>query len=262
MNPKVKVVFTVLIILISLSLAGGGFYLYKTETAKNVELEDKIEELSTKQKIAEAKFVEAQRIQVTLDEKLKDALAQIEILNTKLTMEQSAKDEALAKMEAMRSDLEAQKDLRLDLEKKLAQAQGDVRSIQDKLTVIDKEKGDLESKVSDLEAKSNVELGKIVVSPETKQTKKSNKATVEKASPAKGEEGKIMVINKEYNFAVINLGSKDGLNVGDQFSIYRSNKFIGDLKIEKLQESMSAAGFVTDGIKDKAKEGDKVIKKS
>ena len=68
-------------------------------------------------------------------------------------------------------------------------------------------------------------------------------------------------INKEYNFAVLSFGSRDGINVGDLFSVYHNGNYIGDLRIEKLHDSMSAANFVTPDLKDKIAEGDKVVQK-
>jgi len=46
------------------------------------------------------------------------------------------------------------------------------------------------------------------------------------------------------------------------FSVYRGNTYLGDVKVEKVQDVMSAAGFVADDVKNKVKEGDKVVKKS
>jgi len=271
MNPKMKLYVAAGIILVLLALTGGVFYLYQKESAKNIELEDKLEELNTKVKITEAKFLESQKVLGTLEEKLKDASGQIEALNSKLAAEQSAKEEALAKIEEMRVDLGLQKDLRADLEKKLSQAQSDVRAIQDKLGVMQSEKSVLENKVAVLEQKSNVELGKIVVSPDAAKAKAAADAKSKKkakAEPVKkkveapaGPEGKVLVVNKEYSFAVISLGSKDKVAMGDVFSVYHGNNYIGDLKVEKLQESMSAAGFVTEDLKNKVQEGDKVSKK-
>jgi hypothetical protein len=61
---------------------------------------------------------------------------------------------------------------------------------------------------------------------------------------------------------VISAGSKDGVDVGDEFTIYHGNTNIGDVKVEKLQEAMSAAGFISDDIKDKVREGDRAVKKT
>jgi len=60
-----------------------------------------------------------------------------------------------------------------------------------------------------------------------------------------------MVVNKEYNFAVIDLGSNNGLSVEDVISVYESGRYIGDVKIEKLQSSMSAVTLLDSGLKDK-----------
>ncbi|MFH1198621.1 MAG: hypothetical protein V1650_00435 [Candidatus Omnitrophota bacterium] len=82
------------------------------------------------------------------------------------------------------------------------------------------------------------------------------------AAPQAVSEAKVLVINKEYNFAVINLGSKDGVVMGDVFSIYHDNKFVGDVKVEKLHDSMAAAGYTSPDIKGKIVEGDKAVLKA
>jgi len=69
------------------------------------------------------------------------------------------------------------------------------------------------------------------------------------------------VVNKDYNFVVINLGLQQGIKINDLFSVYHKEKYIGDIKVEKLHESMAAAGFVSAQIKDKISEGDKVVLK-
>lgn len=286
MNPKLKVIVLIIAILISLSLAGTGLYLFQREHIKNIQLEEKLEELSAKQKASEAKFLEAQKVLATLESKFKEAAeridtlnsqidtlnSQIDTLNTQVGQEKASKDEAVAKIEQMRSELEQQKELRTSLEARFSKSQDDVSNILSKLKTMKSEKETLELKVKKLEAKSHVELGKIVVSPETVQVaslkEEKDKKITEPVSSAKevpgikqGIEGKVLVLNKEYNFAVVNLGSKDGIVIGDQFAVYHGDKYVGDVKVEKVQESMSAAGFVEEDIKNKVKEGDKVLKK-
>ena len=194
--------------------------------------------------------------------------------------------------------LEQQKSLRADLEGKLTAAQEDIKKSQNQLVSLEAQRVQLESKVKSLESQVNgVELGKIVVNPEVKKKTakeeaiEAKKAAIEakkaaiaakkaakekpkapelkpvveetKAVPAPAGmlEGKILVINKEYNFAVLSFGSRDGINVGDLFSVYHNGNYIGDLRIEKLHDSMSAANFVTPDLKDKIAEGDKVVQK-
>jgi hypothetical protein len=81
------------------------------------------------------------------------------------------------------------------------------------------------------------------------------------SAPASGD-GKVLVVNKDYNFAVLNMGSKDGVTIGNVFSIYHAGKYVGDVKVEKVHDSMAAAGFLAAGMRDKIAEGDKAVLKS
>ena len=71
----------------------------------------------------------------------------------------------------------------------------------------------------------------------------------------------VLVVNKDYDFVVTNLGSKDGINAGNILSVYHKNKYLGDIKVERVHDSMSAAGFTATAVKEKIVEGDKVVRK-
>jgi len=260
--------------LVFLSAAVTGFYLYNKEHIRNIELEERVEELSIKQKITEAKFLEAQKVISTLEEKIKDSVTQINTLTDEINKEKASKEDALSGMEELRQEIEEQKTLKLELESKLSQAQDAVKTMQGKLSALESDKKDLALKLKDLEEKTaGVELGKIVVSPEPDKAttargkKKAPAAKAVKEAPiapvASGKvlEGKVLVVNKEYNFVVINMGSKDGVSLGQVFTISRGNNVLGDVKVEKLHDSMAAAGFITEDTKNKVREGDKVVRK-
>lgn len=273
-RARSSVILLVILMLVFLSAAVTGFYLYNKEHIRNIELEERVEELSIKQKITEAKFIEAQKVISTLEEKIKDSVTQINTLTDEINKEKASKEDALSGMEELMQEIEEQKTLKLELESKLSQAQDAVKTMQGKLSVLESDKKDLALKLKDLEEKTaGVELGKIVVSPEpdkvttAKGKKKAPAAKASKEAPimpvAAGKvlEGKVLVINKEYNFVVINMGSKDGVNLGQVFTIARGNNILGDVKVEKLHDSMAAAGFITEDTKNKVREGDKVVRK-
>jgi hypothetical protein len=60
---------------------------------------------------------------------------------------------------------------------------------------------------------------------------------------------------------VISLGSKDGVKTGDKFSVYHNNRYVGDVTVEKVHDSMAASGFASVDMKDNVSEGDKVVQK-
>ncbi len=268
---KLPVILLILLIMVSLSLVGGVFYLLQKERARNLALQGELEEIKTRLKVTETNLQDYKKKSSDLEVKLQLAEENINKLNSGLQEEKTAKQEALAKIDQLKTDLEQQKALRSDLEKKFNQAQKDVEGIQAQLKELGSKKAELEAKVKDLEERSQgVELGKIVVNPETQpsaqppveeaKAKPQAKAKTQKALvPAL--EGKVLVVNRDYNFAVINVGSKDGVGIDNVFSVYHDNKYIGDVKIEKVHDSMAAADFITSGIKDKINENDRVVRK-
>ena len=281
MNRKGTVSALILIglIIISLGLAAGASYFYQKEHAKTIQLQEQVDELNTRQRITEDKLEESKKLAMDFQLKLRAAKTQIDSLTGELADEKSARQEASSKLEQIAADLEQQKAKREDLENKLNQSQDDSKKIKEQIKVIEQQKAGLEAKIKSLEPASTVELGKVVVNNETiaidakakARAEAKMKANVaphsakvekkEKVPQVKSLEGKIVVVNKENNFVVLNLGSKDGVSVGDEFSVSRAGKTIGSVKVEKVHETMSAAGFATE-LKDIISENDKVAQKA
>lgn len=84
----------------------------------------------------------------------------------------------------------------------------------------------LEAKLNNLKEASTIELEKIVIKPGSVTT------------------GKVIMVNKEYAFVVVNLGIQHNINVGDILSVYRNDEFIGKVQIEKAEEKISAAAIL------------------
>lgn len=92
------------------------------------------------------------------------------------------------------------------------------------ITVV-KERQILEAKVEELTAAlpKNIALEKIII-------KNTRDLT-----------GKVLFFDKENTFVMLNLGVENNLKLGDILSVYRDDKFIGKVQIEKLEEKTSAA---------------------
>jgi len=300
LDNKAKVISVVLtvFIIISLSLAGGLFYLLYNEHGMNLSLRQQLEEVKSKQQDTERNLSDSKKEILALQSALKQTRDNIELITGELEAERKSKEETQANADLLKMELEQQKNMRAELEGKLKDAQKDIKESLVKLGELETKKTELEAKVNDLEIKSKdletklqgIELGTIVVSPEAsakkkkaekaakkkeaqKAAKQSVKAEPKKEQPAasqekavaasrgSGLEGTILVINKDYNFAVINLGSSDGVKVGSVFSVYHNGNLVGDIKVEKVHDSMSAAGLVTPDTKEIISEGDKAVLK-
>lgn len=278
MSKEIKspIAIFIILILVSLSFAGTVFILLQKEKTKNTILQEELDSLKIKQNAAETKLEEYKKTISQLDSKLKEAQTNIDTLSSTLEQETKAKQEALDEAQQLKIVLQQQKGLRADLETKLGQTQQDAEKAQARLKEIESRKAQLETKLKDLEAQvqqtqgqeqaqaQGVELGTIVVGPEASSVSGQAASSLEPKEKAIASylEGKILVVNKDYNFVVINLGSKDGVNAGDAFALYHNNKYIGDIKVEKIHESMSAADFTSASIKDVVSEGDKAVLKA
>jgi len=266
MNRKTGILIFGGLLVISFAIAAGAFYSYQNEHAKSIRLQEQVDELTSRQRATEAKLEDAKKTVTRLQLELQEVKGQIDTLSKDLAQEKSSRLEASNKLEQLKADLEKQKTLRQDLENKLNLASDEGKKMKERVKVIQQQKDELEAKLKELESGSNgVELGKVVVNSEVLQEKPASMPSkVEKKSSAPKEktlEGKVMVVNKDYNFAVINLGSKDGVKTDDVFLVYRGGKVIGELKVEKVHESMAAAGFSED-LKNIIGENDKVAQKA
>jgi len=279
-KAKSPIVIFIILILVSLSFAGVGLFLLQKEKTKNLSLQEELDSLKIKHNAAETRLEEYKKTISQLDLKLKDAQTNIDTLSSSLEQETKAKQEALDQVQQLKTDLQQQKGLRADLETKLEQTQKNAeKAHQAQLKEIESKKAQLEAKIKDLEAQGQqtqaqsqaqaqgVELGTIVVGPEASSVSGQTTSSLSVEQPKEKAvtsslEGKVLVVNKDYNFAVINLGSKDGVNAGDVFALYHNNKYIGDIKVEKIHESMSAADFTSASTKDAVSEGDRVVQKA
>lgn len=277
-KAKSPVLILVILIVLALILAGGMYVFLQNERRVNTGLQQQLQDIQAKQRLTEAKLEESKKMISAFEVKLKETQSQIEALNTDLDAEKAAKQESLSQLDKLKEELNQQKTFRADLEQKLEEAQGQIKKSHEQLTQLETKKSELEEKVKELEAKSQdleakvqgIELGTIVVSPETQDAQKISSKKEKKAAAAKETksqippaqaEGNVLVVNKDYNFAVLNLGSKEGVKAGNIFSIYHNNKNIGDVKVEKVHESMCAAGFISGNLKENIFEGDKAVPK-
>lgn len=275
--------FLIILLLIMLSLSGASLYLLQQERTEKLNLKTELENTLAKYKKSSLELEDARRQISTLNSQLSETNNKIQAVTQELEDEKLAREAAFSNIEQLKSELEKEKGLKSGLEVKLKQTEEDALKMREQMGQLAAQKSELETKVKELESKNaeaQVELGKIVVDQNMPQSAGTEEQAVEQAganqeSPVKQEkadkqkkpkaglkEGKVLVVNKDYNFAVINLGSKDKVNIGDIFSIYHDNNYIGDIKVEKVHESMAAAGFLSEDLKNKVSEEDKVVQKA
>lgn len=203
-----------------------------------------------------------QRLQEAADAKeeaeadLSKVKSQFDDLAKQLLDERQAK-EALAKsiddrqreVDRLGRDLELIKSEREQLAKELSDFKGQQETLRKQLSQAEQVKVELEKQL-ETSSQPTLELEKVVV------TNPSGGGTT--ASPVSATQGQVVVVNREYDFIVVNLGRNQGLQIGQEFQIVRGNEILGRAKVEKVYDELSAAAILPDSNKASIREGDLV----
>jgi len=86
--------------------------------------------------------------------------------------------------------------------------------------------------------------------------------TVQASPPVEKEEkplsGKVLTVNRKFNFIVFNMGLQQGLKMADEAVVSRQGERVGLVQIEKIYEKFSAATILDENEEDPIREGDQV----
>lgn len=141
-----------------------------------------------------------------------------------------ASEKKLTKLEEEKSNLERRfNEMALLLEDKLA----GVSDLKQQLDIL-RSGGELKLPEP---KKEPIELPPIVIHPQV------DVLTPEKKIPL---EGKILTVNKENNFVVVDLGEDSGLKLGDVFGVYREDKAIATIEVIQIRKAIAACNIKTE----------------
>ncbi|MCX5711350.1 MAG: hypothetical protein NT060_05335 [Candidatus Omnitrophica bacterium] len=148
---------------------------------------------------------------------------QIKSLNDKkITLERKVQD-----LQEEKSSFERRVN---EMETMLSGKVGQIGELKNKLDAIRQNKpGETDA------VQSAVELPAIVVRPS--QDMSSNKGM---ASTEVSIKGKVLAINRDNNFVVVDLGEESGAKAGDTFRIYRDEKPIASVEVIQVRKTISA----------------------
>lgn len=125
---------------------------------------------------------------------------------------------------------------RNDIERKLGQEE---TMVQSKINEIWDIKDSLDQSVKDMKPVSNkpseVELPPIVVSSDGQAVNFNTGMT----NP--GLNGKVVSVNKDNNFVVVDIGESQNIQVGETLNVYRDSKYIARLAVIQVRKDISAA---------------------
>jgi septal ring factor EnvC (AmiA/AmiB activator) len=246
MNQTFKRTNVLLITLAGICLLCTAGLLFFVIQEKNKRIETEQELLLT-QKAKESLQRELEQTQFKLLQ-LKD---RAKLLTQQIKQEKSNYQAALKKIadkdvqiQELENSLSQEMQQRESIANTLAQLKENYNRVEQELKKTKLEAKELRENLNKFTAKkTGVELKKIVVRPPKKRSLK----------------GKVLVVNREFDFVVIDLGRKNDVQIGDQFAIYQDSQEVGKVKVEKVYDLFSTASMFPGSQERKIRE-DSIVK--
>jgi len=240
------------------------------EQARRIWAEDQLEKIKTAKETLEKERDELIKAKQALESQVSDVNTQAKKLADDLAAEKRAREAVSAELVKTRGEaddltgqLRTQGEEKKAITEELAKAKQSYQALSNELTTLRQAKEALERRVKEMLTSQSSEAEKIVVKPvQSAAPEESTPPPVVAPSPsapaAKATSGKVLVVNREFNFVVVNLGTKDGMQIGTKMNIFRSDKKIGSAQVERVYENMSAATLLAEEQKGQIKEGDRI----
>jgi len=272
-SGKTLIIILVVISVLSISLATISLFFFAKEVDVNKSLDENLEILKIKEDALQKEARETKQQVFLLEEKNKEFEAGIESLMEDLELEVGLREEIKKDNKDLKASLEtaikAKDDLQDELGDKLSGANERIEAIQQELKVTVERNKELDAQKQVLQSqyqKLKMQLGEMSITPITEiapfEAAPAEAAPAEAApkvagkpndnvslkrivvSPPEEGEGKIITIDAEAEFIIVDLGENNGIAKGVVLSIYREDNHIGDVKVSRVLPEMSAADFV------------------
>jgi peptidoglycan hydrolase CwlO-like protein len=278
-SGKTITIFLGLIVVLLVSTASISIFLLNKETEKRKAVEAALNDAQGSVSRLQGDLKVAQNKAFVLEEKNKEADARVNSLEEELDVEKGLKEAMKTENSKLKQDLDAataERDkVQADLDQKVQELQAKTQSAQQDIQSRDARVKELETKVSEAEnklaeANAAVEKAKAAqaaaaaapapapapaasaatddanLNIEIPPTVSDNNVELDKIIVNKTDsvKGRVLSVDKETEFIIFDMGAKSGVKQGDVMSVMRGDEYLGDIKISRVQDEMSAADLI------------------
>ena len=253
-SGKTSTILLIIIAIILLSLTAISFYFYQNESVLRKDAESRLAKTKALTDKLEAEVKDSKKQVSLLEEKNKEADEKINSLMDELELQEGVRDQMKSENSSLKEALQKESQDKQSLHGELVAAQEKAASLEERLKSEEKLRADLEARAKEMEQK---------LSQQQQQQKQDSEVELEKivVKPGEAPEARVISINEENNFVIFNLGQESGIKQGMILSVYRGDKYLGDVKVARAQEGMSVADFVAPLTKAQVKKDDRVVVK-
>lgn len=276
---KTLTIFVGLIVTLLVSSTCIGFFLYHQESRLRQQAEsDRDNSLSLEAKL-QADLKEAKRQLTILEDKNKEADEKINSLIDEVDLNEGVRKELKGENATLKESLESAKKEKDKIKEDLDEAQKKYKEVmelfkaeqersiglQKHLKELEEAKTQYESKLDTLKADlkpynqrtADQQISSETIPPSSDKPKVELDKIV--VNPNQGVRGKVLSFDKDAEFIVTSIGLKQGVKSGDVLSVYRGDEYLGDARVTRVQEELSAADIIPPFSSRKIRKNDIVV---
>ena len=280
-SGRVLTIFLVVIAVLLITLTGACIFFWNLEIEKRKAAEVELSKTDAKIQALQQALAAAKKEKFLLKDKNKEADEKINNLLDELDLEKGLREEMKLESADLKTKVETAAKEKKKLEDNLTAKEKQIKDLEDKLQLETNRNEELVKRNQQLEAtrkdlgsvpgedtmangtddpvavkssgplKKGVELGDIVIAGDKKMP------MADKMKP----QGRILSVDEETEFIVVNLGEKDDIHKGTRLSVYRGNDYLGDVRVTRVQPEMAAADFIPPLTSHTVRKNDQVIVK-
>lgn len=266
-SGKMAVALLSVLAVLAMGVAGVAIYLMRQEHERLQAKDRELQLANTENDDLKSRLTDAQQAKVKIEDELalsrkelgdaKNAAAKAAAAQEELSQQVESREQEIARLT---KDLQQATQASQGIKDQLAAVQAERDNFKKQLTDIQQAKAELETKVMELSERPTVELDKVLVTGDPSSASMSSAAMALPVSltGATGSGGQVMVVNRDYDFIVMNQGKSHGVAVGQEYQIFRGNEILGRAKVEKVYDELSAAALTPESKKNHIREGDSV----
>ena len=278
-SGKVLVIFLVIFVILSLSLAGLAMFFLSKEKERRISTETALQQSVASATKLEAKLQDAIKQGFLLQEKNKEADEKINGLLDELELQEGIREELKKENQALKEKFEKETKAKAELQEKLASnaeaaqrlpeleaqlqtEQGARQELEQKLSAVEERAKTLEEALAKMQQQGVESPAPVPVeaAPEAEEPQQQETPVIKKESsenkeeiqlekivvaPAKAApEGRVVMVDTETEFVIVNLGANHGIKEEQVLAVSRGKDQLGEIKVTRVQPEMSAADFI------------------
>jgi hypothetical protein len=248
---KICIVLFLILSLVSFSLTVVLCFVRENEKVKRISLEAQVSKLEGDKASLQLKVQDLAAEKAVLTKDLDKQKGLVDSYKTKLNDQKMTLDEQSKRLEKIEAELSTIRDEYTEFKKSSSGIIDDYKQ----------QNQELLTRIARLQSGSNGEFSGPSKTPDVPQPAATDpNVSVELApvvvTPQISVSGKVEVVNRKFNFIISNIGQDDGVKLGDVLNVYRNDKPIGLVRVEKLYDVLSASAIVEEQDNMKIQEGD------